>query len=184
MPSAILFTFVNENEEPLPDPVDYGIEATKKLTGRTLKAGEFEFELLDANTGDVIDTATNDENGKIKFNSITYDKVGRYNYKIREVVGNDKNITYDDKVRDVTVIVTKDGYQLVAELLSNIEFTNKYNSDKDDPNNNNDGNNDSSKKPTNGGPHTGDNSNLLLFMVVLIIAAAAVVGVIVYRKRQ
>ena len=65
MPSAILFTFVNENEEPLPDPVDYGIEATKKLTGRTLKAGEFEFELLDANTGDVIDTATNDENGKI-----------------------------------------------------------------------------------------------------------------------
>ncbi len=59
------------------------LEAEKVLTGRSLVAGEFTFELVDQE-GQVIQSQTNDGSGKIYFDAIPYDKAGEYNYTIRE----------------------------------------------------------------------------------------------------
>ena len=49
------------------------LEATKKLSGKALEAGEFTFQLLAAD-GSVIDTKTNDADGTITFTALTYDQ--------------------------------------------------------------------------------------------------------------
>lgn len=59
------------------------LEAEKVLTGRSLVAGEFTFELVDQE-GQVIQSQTNDGTGKVYFDAIPYDKAGEYNYTIRE----------------------------------------------------------------------------------------------------
>ena len=44
---------------------------TKKLEGRALKAGEFSFVLKDKD-GNVIETVSNDAEGKIKFSALEF----------------------------------------------------------------------------------------------------------------
>ena len=61
----------------------YQIQAEKLLSGRSLLAGEFTFELLDS-AGEVIQTVHNDASGKIEFSPITYTSTGDYDYTVRE----------------------------------------------------------------------------------------------------
>ena len=61
----------------------YQIQAEKLLSGRSLLAGEFTFELLDS-AGKVIQTVHNDASGKIEFSPITYTSTGDYDYTVRE----------------------------------------------------------------------------------------------------
>ena len=88
------------------------LKATKKFTGGTLESGQFSFELRDKATGNVLQTVTNDADGSVTFEPISYDAAGTYNYTIAEVVpgqgsvGYDDSITYDSHSENVTVDVT------------------------------------------------------------------------------
>ena len=86
------------------------IQAIKKLTGRAMKAGEFEFDLFDDKTNKVVETVTNDAEGNISFAELTFDKAGTYNYHIVEKKANttEKGVTYDANPVGVTVTVTAD----------------------------------------------------------------------------
>ena len=86
------------------------IQAIKKLTGRAMKAGEFEFDLFDDKTNKVVETVTNDAEGNISFAELTFDKAGTYNYHIVEKKANttEKGVTYDANPVSVTVSVTAD----------------------------------------------------------------------------
>ena len=92
-----------------PEPASFTPEATKKLTGRTLKDGDFAFELLDAE-GNVIDTAANAEDGTIRFKELRFTEdadAKDYVYSIREVKGSMAGIIYDKSVFTMTVHVIK-----------------------------------------------------------------------------
>ena len=92
------------------------LEAYKVFSG-TLTDGQFEFVVLDnnadsSNLGAVIRQATNDADGNIVFDAITYsteDSGKTFNYQIREIAGTDENVAYDDHVVDVEVVVTDNG---------------------------------------------------------------------------
>ncbi|MBW9325283.1 LPXTG cell wall anchor domain-containing protein [Enterococcus casseliflavus] len=103
------------------------LEASKELTGKELSANEFRFELVD-DQGEVLQIKTNDVNGKIYFDSISYDKAGEYQYTIREVKGTDSTITYDETAYKVTVKVEDKEGQLVATPTyeGNVIFKNSY----------------------------------------------------------
>ena len=106
------------------------ITATKVLTGRDLKDGEFSFELVE--DGEVVAAGKNGADGKIVMDKITYDKPGEHTYILREVKGTEGNgITYDDKTYTVVTTITDNGMgKLVAkhELkdAKTAEFKNSY----------------------------------------------------------
>lgn len=82
------------------------IGATKKLTGRDMKAGEFKFVLEDKDGNKVY--ATNAADGSILFEDITYEAAGTYVYKLYEEKGKADYVKYDDKVYTVVVVVEDD----------------------------------------------------------------------------
>ena len=84
-------------------------DVTKKLTGRKLKAQEFEFELKEDGKSDVLQTAKNDAQGKVQFQAINYDKAGEYHYTITEKNNGLTGVTYDSSKVKVTVKVTDGG---------------------------------------------------------------------------
>ena len=84
------------------------ITATKVLTGRDLKEGEFSFELVEGN--DVVATGKNDDRGKIKMSPIEYTAAGKHIYTLREVPGDANNgITYDGKTYTIETTITDKG---------------------------------------------------------------------------
>ena len=84
------------------------LEVTKKLTGRELKADEFEFTLTDQD-GNVKETVKNDKDGNVKFSELEFDKAGTYAYKIAEKAGTATGIQYDTKTITATVTVADNG---------------------------------------------------------------------------
>lgn len=117
-------------------PVEDQITATKALTGRDLKDGEFSFELVEGN--DVVVTGKNDADGKIVMGKITYDKPGEHTYILREVKGAEGNgITYDDKTYTVVTTITDNGkgkLEAKHELkdATTAEFKNSYKPNPDE----------------------------------------------------
>lgn len=104
------------------------IKANKKLTGRELKAEEFEFTLTDQD-GKVKETVKNDKDGNIAFSELEFDKAGTYTFKIAEKVGSDTSIKYDTKTVTATVtVVDKDKGALEATVSYDDEkaFENTY----------------------------------------------------------
>lgn len=84
------------------------ITATKYLTGRDLKEGEFSFELVEGN--DVVATGKNDARGKITMSPIEYTAAGKHAYMLREVQGDAGNgITYDGKTYTIETTITDKG---------------------------------------------------------------------------
>ncbi len=84
------------------------ITATKYLTGRDLKEGEFSFELVEGN--DVVATGKNDARGKITMSPIEYTAAGKHAYTLREVPGDAGNgITYDGKTYTIETTITDKG---------------------------------------------------------------------------
>ena len=108
-------------------PTKVEFEFTKKLEGRELKPGEFSFVLKDSK-GNVIETVSNDANGKIKFSALEYKRgeEGTHVYTVEEVQGNDATVAYDKMVATVVVSVTKDGKVLTvtSQLPEDTEFNN------------------------------------------------------------
>ena len=94
-------------------PAYVTFELSKELTGRSLKEGEFTFQLKAAD-GTVLDTKTNDKDGKISFDTIAYREPGTYKYTVEEIKGSDKDIIYDDMKATILVSVDKEGRAYVA----------------------------------------------------------------------
>ena len=105
------------------------VKASKKLSGATLAADQFTFELVDKATGQVVGTAKNKADGSVEFPALNYDATGNHTYTIREKNESAAGYTYDSKTFEVTVDVTDNGQgQLVANATYSSEegFTNTY----------------------------------------------------------
>ena len=104
------FTFTNTyNVTPDKFSVTDQITATKSLTGRTLAAGEFSFELVEGDK--VVARGTNAADGTITMDKVTYDKPGKHKYTLREVNGRttSKGITYSDAKFTIETTITDNG---------------------------------------------------------------------------
>ena len=96
------------NTAPNKSSVTDQITATKTLTGRDLKEGEFSFELVEGN--DVVARGTNAADGKITMDKITYTAAGEHTYILRETkVDADNGITYSTAAYTIVTTVTDDG---------------------------------------------------------------------------
>ena len=93
------------------------IKANKKLTGRELKAEEFEFTLTDKD-GKVKETVKNDKEGNVAFSELEFDKAGTYTFKIAEKAGSDTSIKYDTKTVTATVTVVDKGKGALEATVS------------------------------------------------------------------
>lgn len=131
--SAAAFTFTNTySVQPTNSSVTDQVTVTKNLTGRDMKAGEFEFQLLEGTK--VVATGTNGDSGKVTLSSIPYTKPGIYNYTLCEVGGGSQKagVQYDSSTFAVTTTVKDngDGTLSVAHKVSNdanaVGFTNSY----------------------------------------------------------
>ena len=108
------------------------ITATKSLDGRDLKAGEFRFELVEGN--DVVATGTNNADGKIVMDPVTYTAAGEHTYTLRETKAGatENGITYSTAEYTIATTVTDngDGTLIVEHKLQNNKkatFENAYN---------------------------------------------------------
>lgn len=122
-------TFTNTYKaESVSYSVSQDVKVSKTLTGRNLRAGEFEFELVE--NGKVVATAHNDAEGKVNFDALEYDEAGTHTYVVREAKGSLGGVTYDASEYVVTVSVTDDGSgRLSAKATSadgQIVFKNAY----------------------------------------------------------
>ena len=141
---------------------------TKKLIGRELVDGEFEFELRENN--DPIQIARNKVDGAIPFEAVNYTlaDVGEHTYVIREKVGTESDITYDRMEVTYTVRVMDKGdgtlETTVTRTPSDTEFNNSYTS-----------------KPLV--PKTSDNSNIKLYAILLGLFGVASI-LIGYKRRK
>ena len=107
-----------------PDEIIF--EVNKTLNGRSLNQGEFSFELVDS-SNQVVATATNDENGVVKFKKMKFRTAGNFTYKIREVNNNLPGVTYDKNIITATVTVTDNGgAKTAAVTYTKPGFTNTY----------------------------------------------------------
>ena len=105
--------FVNEYDA---DAVNYTVEATKELTGRNLKDGEFEFELTAEHTP-LAAVSRNDVDGNIQFN-LVFNEAGEYHYTVRELPGDLDRVVYDETVYYFTAVVTDPGDgQLKTQII-------------------------------------------------------------------
>lgn len=126
------------------DPADTstGFDGKKELTGRSLKEGEFSFDLYDTGDGftvtegmSPIQSVKNNADGSFAFAEIPYSQVGTYRYVLKEdasaALG---GISYDKAAYRITVLVTdengilKTSVSVTDELgaASDIVFHNRY----------------------------------------------------------
>lgn len=102
------FTFTNTySVKPVETSVTDQITATKVLTGRELKDGEFSFELVEGDK--VVAKGTNTADGKITMDAVKYDKPGTHIYTLHEVKGNAGGVTYDDTTYTIETTITDKG---------------------------------------------------------------------------
>lgn len=165
-------------------PASVSLKATKVLKGAQLTDGAFTFELL--NNDEVMDSVANDAEGNIAFKELTLNKAGTYTFKIVEVAGDKKGMTYDATEHTVTVRVDDNGQgQLVVAAIDgdNPTFTNTYVEPTAKPESTD--KSGASGAPSNAQiPKMGD-ANMALPTVLCLIAVACIgVGVIVCRKNK
>lgn len=128
----VAFTFTNTyNVTPVETSVTDQITATKSLTGRDLKEGEFSFELVEGDK--VVATGTNDASGNITMGAVKYTEAGKHTYTLREVKGGttSKGITYSDAKYTIETTITDNGdgtlkAEHVLKDLTAATFKNTY----------------------------------------------------------
>ena len=136
------FEFTNTyGVDPTPSFVTDQIKVSKKLKGRDLAEGEFEFQLVEIaadGSESVKATGKNAADGTVALGSITYTAPGSHSYELREVTGTAGGVTYDRAIRRVHTTVTDAGNGTLAvkhELVdaegnptgdTSVTFTNGY----------------------------------------------------------
>lgn len=170
------------------------ISATKRLEGAALSAGQFTFQLTDAETGEVVQTAPNAKDGSVTF-LLPYtaaDAGKTFTYKVSEVDDGQAGVTYDGSSYTVTVQVADDRHgKLVATVSSDeaLAFTNRYdagghggNTGGNKPAANGDGSPDSPAGKQL--PQTGDPLADAAVEATLAVAGLAVIVVAILVRRH
>lgn len=107
------FEFTNTyGVNPTSSSVTDQIKVSKKLEGRDLAEGEFEFQLVEINADgseSIAVTGKNAADGTVALNPITYTVPGTHSYELREVAGAAGGVTYDRAVHRVRTTVTDAG---------------------------------------------------------------------------
>ncbi len=124
-----------------PSSVTDQIKVSKKLEGRDLAEGEFEFQLVEIaadGSESVVATGKNAADGTVALSPVTYTAPGTHGYELREVAGTAGGVTYDKTTYRVRTTVTdaKNGTLAVKHELMDAEgnptgddsvtFTNGY----------------------------------------------------------
>lgn len=100
-----------------PSSVTDQIKVNKKLKGRDLAEGEFEFQLVELAAGgseSVAATGKNAADGTVALNPVTYTAPGMHSYELREVAGTAGGVTYDKTTYRVRTTVTDAGNGTLA----------------------------------------------------------------------
>lgn len=107
------FEFTNTyGVDPTPSSVTDQIKVNKKLKGRDLAEGEFEFQLIEINADgseSIAATGKNAADGTVELSPVTYIPPGTHSYELREVAGAAGGVTYDRAVHRVRTTVTDAG---------------------------------------------------------------------------
>lgn len=107
------FEFTNTyGVDPTPSFVTDQIKVNKKLKGRDLTEGEFEFQLVELvadGSESVAVTGRNAADGTVALDPVTYTAPGTHSYELREVVGTAGGVTYDRAIYRVRTTVTDAG---------------------------------------------------------------------------
>lgn len=102
------------------------LQASKEMVGTdVLKADQFEFVIKNADTGLILATARNDENGIIRFDEmIPFMEEGTFTYLVYEnpEVGSENGILMDSSVYRITVTVDKIPLSDVASLYKRYQY--------------------------------------------------------------
>ena len=136
------FEFTNTyGVNPTPSSVTDQITVSKKLKGRDLAEGEFEFQLVEIaadGSESVAATGKNAADGTVALSPVTYTAPGTHSYELREVAGTAGGVTYDKTTYRVrtTVVDAGNGTLAVKHELADAEgnptgddsvtFTNGY----------------------------------------------------------
>lgn len=102
---------------PTPSSVTDQIKVSKKLKGRDLAEGEFEFQLVElaADGGEsVAATGKNAADGTVALSPVTYTAPGMHSYELREVASTAAGVTYDKATYRVRTTVTDAGNGTLA----------------------------------------------------------------------
>lgn len=97
---------------PTPSSVTDQIKVSKKLKGRDLAEGEFEFQLVEIaadGSESVAATGKNAADGTVALGPVTYTAPGAHSYELREVAGTAGGVTYDRATYRVRTTVTDAG---------------------------------------------------------------------------
>lgn len=112
------FEFTNTyGVNPTPSSVTDQITVSKKLKGRDLTEGEFEFQLVEIaadGSESVAATGKNAVDGAVALSPVTYTAPGTHGYELREVAGTAGGVTYDRATYRVRTTVTDAGNGALA----------------------------------------------------------------------
>ena len=112
------FEFTNTyGVNPTPSSVTDQITVSKKLEGRDLVEGEFEFQLVEIaadGSESVAATGKNAADGAVALSPVTYTAPGTHGYELREVAGTASGVTYDKTTYRVRTTVTDAGNGTLA----------------------------------------------------------------------
>ncbi len=112
------FEFTNTyGVNPTPSSVTDQIKVNKKLEGRDLAEGEFEFQLVKIaadGSESVAATGKNAADGTVALSPVTYTAPGTHSYELREVAGTAGGVTYDKTTYRVRTTVTDAGNGTLA----------------------------------------------------------------------
>lgn len=107
------FEFTNTyGVDPAPSSVTDQIKVNKKLKGRDLAEGEFEFQLIEISADgseSVAAMGKNAADGTVALGPVTYTAPGTHSYELREVAGTAGGVTYDRAAYRVRTTVTDAG---------------------------------------------------------------------------
>lgn len=107
------FEFTNTyGVNPTPSSVTDRIAVSKKLKGRDLAEGEFEFQLVEIaadGSESVAATGKNAADGTVALSPVTYTAPGSHSYELREVTGTAGGVTYDRATYRVRTTVADAG---------------------------------------------------------------------------
>lgn len=107
------FEFTNTyGVNPTPSSVTDQIKVNKKLKGRDLAEGEFEFQLVEIAADDsesVAATGKNAADGTVALSPVTYTAPGTHGYELREIAGTAGGVTYDRAAYRVRTTVADAG---------------------------------------------------------------------------
>lgn len=152
------------------EPKDFGkfsLMAIKTAIGKELSAEEFTFLIKEGDI--VVAKGTNDQDGKITFDSIVYTEAGSHTYKVIEQTAKGNGWQMDKTVYSLRVDVDEHGLT-VYPPDDDIIFTNKYEELPPETTGNN-------GDPL---PKTGDEYNQIIPLIILVSGA----GLLIVAKNR